>query len=613
VCELQKRQDALWLGTLQPELEGHGIRVRRLSDCSAAERRRLHRSFERDLGRHITVRGEAAAAGAGSPMVAIGVAATIRRPGRGHARLVEVGLRPEWPRFFSVGAGAGRLFVPLDDLVASLLPAVVGRAIVAQSPFRITRDAGVVLPPDLRDEPASDGVVRLEIAAGTPDRLVSELCAHHGIGRGSVYTTTAPLGLAGLAQLVALDRPELKERPWRPVTRPPLRGTGGAELLAEIGRRDILVHHPYDSFDTSVDAFVAAATEPGVTALKATVYRTGKPSTTLASLIGAATAGRRAVCMVELRARFDERRNLEWSRTLAAAGVEVIHGPPGTKVHAKVAMIERSEAGGTRGYVHIGTGNYHASNASAYEDLSLFTSDPAIVADVADVFDVLAGAPPPPRFRTLVVGPWFLRPRILREIDLVAAAARRGERARIRVKVNALVDPEVTDALYTASCAGADIDIVARGACVLRPQVPGLSERITVRSVLGRFLEHSRILSFEAGGRATTWIGSADLMPRNLDRRIEVLVPLTAAGHRAEVAAILDALLADTRLSWDLRPDGTWQRSLPPRGRAPVSAQELLMAAAAARAARRESSGAPLRARWRRSPRGTGVSPSPAG
>jgi polyphosphate kinase len=442
---------------------------------------------------------------------------------------------------------------------------------------------------------------------------VSELCARLGIGRKSVYATGAPLGLAGLAELVALDRPELKERPWRPVTRPPLRGTGGAALLAEIGRRDILVHHPYDSFGSSVDAFVAAATEPGVTALRATVYRTGKPSTTLASLIGAAAAGRRAVCLVELRARFDERRNLEWSRTLADAGVEVIHGPPGTKVHAKLAMIERSEGAGTRGYVHIGTGNYHSSNASTYEDLSLFTSDPAIVADVADVFRVLAGAPPPRQFRTLVVGPWFLRARILHEIDMVAAAARAGERARIRVKVNALVDPEVTDALYTASCAGADIEIITRGACILRPGVPGLSERITVRSVLGRFLEHSRILSFEAGERTTTLIGSADLMPRNLDRRIEVLVPLQDARLRDEVGTILDALLADTRLAWDLQPDGRWQRTLPPRGRLAVSAQEALMAVTAGRAEAAGSAGAVLRARRRRPRPGTAVSPSPAG
>jgi polyphosphate kinase len=355
-----------------------------------------------------------------------------------------------------------------------------------------------------------------------------------------------------------------------------------AELLARIGRRDLLVHHPYDAFSTSVQAFVRAARDPRCAALKATVYRTDDPSPSLDSLVEAADEGKQAQALVELKARFDERRNVDWARTLERAGVQVVFGEPDLKVHAKLTLLVRRERDRVRGYVHVGTGNYHASNASSYEDLSLFTADDAIAADVADLFNTVAGLGTPRPFRKLVVSPWFLRDRLMLEIDRVARAAEAGRRARIRIKLNSLADRQIVDALYGASRAGARIEIVVRGICTLRPGIQGLSETIAVRSVLGRFLEHSRIYVFETDDDVSAWIGSADLLPRNLDRRVEVLVPVEDARLRAQIQHVLDLLLAETRSAWELHADGLWRR-VEAAGR-PFSAQETLMSEASRRA-----------------------------
>jgi polyphosphate kinase len=306
----------------------------------------------------------------------------------------------------------------------------------------------------------------------------------------------------------------------------------------------------------------------------------------LASLTRTAAEGKQAVAFVELRARFDEQRNLAWVSRLLDAGVKVVYGLPSHKVHAKLALLVRRERGGARRYVHIGTGNYHASNAASYEDLSLFTADQAIAADVADLFNALTSQTRPSQFRKLLVGPWFLRDGLLAEIDGVIEAVAAGQPGRIRVKVNSLVDPQVVDALYAASQAGVTVEVVTRGICSLRPGEAGFSDRIRVRSVLGRFLEHSRIFVFESGDRTSAWIGSADLMPRNLNDRVEVLAPVEDAELQAELAAILDALLDDTRFAWDLSGDGVWRRSRPAAGIRPVSAQELLMTRVSTQAAR---------------------------
>jgi polyphosphate kinase len=595
IMALQAAQDALWQSDLRPALAGAGIRVSRLEDCLPRELRLVKKRFEREVLPLLTP----IAVGPAAPFLqvqSLGLNVGVVAGEEEENRFVSISIPQDVPRFLAVGSRGVR--VAVEDALVPFLPALVGAAEVqSYTVFRVTRDADLSLASDADDllEALETGlrrrsfgdVVRLELGTATPPPIRETLVRELAIDRDQVYESTAPLGLAALAELADEQRPDLKREPWRPVTPRPFAGRGSTTLLAQIRKRDLLAHHPYDAYDKSVERFVSASRDAKVAALKATVYRTGNPSRTVASLVDAAGSGKHAVCLVELRARFDERRNIEWSRALERAGVRVVYGTPDLKVHAKLCLLVRRERGALRRYVHIGSGNYHASHASAYEDLSLFTADEEIAADVSDVFNAVTGLASPTVFRKLLVAPWFLRDGLLHEIDRVAQAARAGEAARIRIKVNALVDPEIVEALYTASGAGAAVEAVTRGICVLRPGVHGLSERITVRSVLGPFLEHSRILSFQAGDRLSIWIGSADLMPRNLDRRIEVLAPVEDARLRARVAGVLDALLADTRFAWQLAADGSWNRVPAPPGEQPVSAQELLMREALARAKKR--------------------------
>jgi len=589
VHELEAAQAALWLHELRPALAREKIRVLSVDECKPRERSTLERRFRDEIEPLLTP----IAVGSAAPFPFVASLALNMAVLLDDERFVRLNVPSGLPRLVSVGRGG---FVFLEDAIAEFLPRVVGgMAIDARAVFRVTRNADFYVSPDADDlleaveaqllQRRFAQVVRVEVDEDASPDLVDLLARELGVARWQVYPKTGPLGLGALAELCELDRPELKESSWRPVTRRPFANRNPTALLQQIRRRDILVHHPYDSFDASVGAFAAAARDPKVGALKATVYRTDSTSATLTSLVGAAEDEKQAVCLVELKARFDERRNIEWSRALERAGVDVVFGEPDLKVHAKLALIVRRERGALRRYAHIGTGNYHASNASTYEDLGLFTADDEITADVADVFNAVTGRTTPTSFRKLLVGPWFLRPRIMEEIARVAAAARAGEPASIRLKMNSLVDPDVIDALYSASAAGVKIDIVARGVCVLRPQVPGLSENIRVRSVLGRFLEHSRIFWFQTGDDVHVWIGSADLMPRNLDRRVEVLAPIEDLRLRAEIALILDALLADDRFAWELDGDGEWRRV--ESGGSSVSGQAVLMQRATKRAKKR--------------------------
>jgi len=600
IVELQSAQDTLWLEDLQPALAAEGILVGGVEECRPRELRALAKRFDREIQPLLTP----IAVGVAAPFpyvtsLALNIGLLVRDMKTGEQRFIRVNVPDDLPRFVPVGERG--VHVPLEEVIMHFLPALVGGVeILSDTTFRVTRDADLWLTPDADDlveavETQLDqrrfgDVVRVEVAGGASQELVDTIARELRIEADRVYATDAPLGLSALMELTAIDRPDLKDKPWLAATRRPFVNRSAADLLARIRRRDILVHHPYDSFDTSVEAFVAAARDSKVAALKGTVYRTGDLSATLTSLVETAEEGKQAVCLVELKARFDERRNIEWSRALERAGVDVVYGVPDLKVHAKLTLLVRRERNGVRRYVHIGTGNYHASHATSYEDLGLFTADEDIAADVAEVFNAVTGITRPAVFRKLLVGPWFLRDGILNEIDRVVRASRAGEVGRIRIKVNSLVDPEVIDALYAASSAGVTVEIIARGICMLRPGVSGLSERITVRSVLGRFLEHSRILSFQTNDRTTTWIGSADLMPRNLDRRVEVLVPVEDSRLRSDLAEVLDALLADTRFSWDLDAEGNWHRT-EPKGRAkPVSAQEVLMTRATKRAKKRSGS-----------------------
>ncbi len=333
-------------------------------------------------------------------------------------------------------------------------------------------------------------------------------------------------------------------------------------IFDEIRRGDVVVHQPYESFRGSFEVFVqAAAKDPAVIAMKTAVYRTSDDSALVGALIDCAEEGKQSVCLVELKARFDERRNIEWSRELEKAGVHVVYGFPDLKIHSKMTLIVRREGNLLRRYAHIGTGNYHSATARLYEDVGIFTADEEIAADVADLFNFITGFGRPQRFRKLLVAPFTLRSGLVDEIRAVGAAAAAGELARIRLKVNHLVDPGIVEELYAASRAGARIDVLARTTCALRPGVEGMSENISVRSIVGKFLEHSRIYAFEAGERTATYIGSPDLMQRNLDHRIEVLVPVENARVRQEVHAILDSALADDVDAWLLGADGSWTRA----------------------------------------------------
>jgi polyphosphate kinase len=393
-----------------------------------------------------------------------------------------------------------------------------------------------------------------------------------------LYPVAGTFDLEDVAELTRLDRPDLKEDPWVPLARPPLASLEGAEQFAAIRAGDMLVHHPYDSFAASFESFVnTSAVDPLVIGLKSTVYRTSDDTPLVPALIEAAYNGKQSVCLVEIKARGDERRNIEWSRALEQAGVHVVHGFPGLKIHAKATLVVRREAGGLRRYVHLGTGNYNNETARGYEDFGLFTADEDIASDVADLFNYLTGFGRPARFRKLLVAPFTLRQRLIEEIRTVADAARAGRKARIRIKVNGLTHVEVIDELYAASVAGARIDLVVRGVCSLRPGLPGLSETIRVRSVLGRFLEHSRVFLFDAADHSATYMGSADLMPRNLDHRVEVVTPIEDVGLQAELTGMFETLLADTTSAWELRPDGTWERVRPKKEERPRSAQAVMM------------------------------------
>ena len=431
--------------------------------------------------------------------------------------------------------------------------------------FRVTRDADFEVSDDaddlleavetqLRRRRFGD-VVRVEVSSSASSEMVARLQSGLEADETQIYRVDSPLDLSELLELVELDRPELKPIAWIPVIPARLASaqTDLPQIFDEIRRGDVMVHQPYGSFRASFEVFAQAAVrDPNVIAMKTAVYRTSDDSVLVGSLIQCAEEGKQSVCLVELKARFDELRNIEWSRALEQAGVHVAYGFPDMKIHAKMTLIVRREGELLRRYAHIGTGNYHAATARLYEDLGIFTADEEITADVADLFNYITGFARPQKFRKLLVAPFTLRSGLVDEIRAVAAAAADGKHARIRLKLNHLVDPKIVEELYDASRAGAQVDIIARSTCALRPGVDGLSENIHVRSIVGRFLEHSRIYSFEADERVATYIGSPDLMQRNLDHRIEVLVPVENARVRAEIHAILDSALADDTNAWIL-------------------------------------------------------------
>jgi len=575
--ELVERHSDLFLRQVKPALTAAGVVLADWHTLDASDRSSLGEVFDRGIFPILTP----LAIGQGHPFPAIAdlslnLVVRVVDPLTGEERIAQVKVPPVLPRLIPLADG--RRLVPVEQVVAAHLESIFpGMAIEEHQVFRVSRNIDLSV-----DEYETDDLlaavelelhrrrfgqaVRLEVSSGISTDLLDKLTAEVDVREDSVYLVDGPLDLSGLMALTELDRPDLSAEPWMPVVAPPF--AGGVDLFSVLADRDVLVHHPYESFSGSVEAFVAAAAQdPDVLAIKQTLYRTGPGSPIVASLISASRAGKQVTAVVELQARFDERTNIAWARVLEEAGVQVIYGLATLKTHAKICLVVRSEGAEVRRYCHIGTGNYNADTARAYEDLGLFTSDPSIGADVGELFNLLSGSGDPPTFRKLMVSPLTTRSGLVEEIE---TEGRAGPDGRIVIKANGLTDPGMIDALYRASQAGVSVDLVIRGRCCLRPGVPGLSDGIRVRSIVGRYLEHSRVFCF--GGRAgrpvRVALGSADLMERNLDRRVEVVVPITDTALQRRVAGLLDWALLDQATSWELGPDGGWVRTapdLPPR------------------------------------------------
>ena len=589
VLELYAVQAELWRDELCPALAEERIVVSSVEDLEPDERAELDDRFEREIFPVLTP----LAVGPGQPFpyisaLSISLGLFVADPETGEERFARVKVPEGLPRFFPLGR-RGR-FVPLERLLSHYLPELFpGMEILERSLFRVTRDGDLEVADEADDlleavefqlRRARFGeVTRLEVSGSMSQAMLEQLQPGLRVADELVYPLEGMLDLADLGELYKLDRPDLKNDPWLPQARPPWNSIeSAAEQFSAIRTGDLLVHHPYDSFASSFESYVdRAAADPQVIAIKSTVYRTSDDTPLVPALIDASERGKQTVCLVEIKARGDERRNIEWSRSLEQAGVHIVYGFPGLKIHAKTTLVVRREAGGLRRYVHLGTGNYNAVTARSYEDFGLFTADEDIAADVADLFNHLTGFGRPGEFRKLLVAPFTLRERLVEEIRLVATAAEAGKKARIRIKVNGLTHPQVIDELYAASAAGARIDLLVRGVCSLRPGVPELSENIRVRSVIGRFLEHSRLFSFDAADRSVWFMGSADLMPRNLDHRVEVVTPIEDPAIQAELASTFEALWRDTATSFELGASGAWGRVEPKKDERPRSGQQTLM------------------------------------
>ncbi len=589
VLEVYGSQSELWRDELCPALAEERIVISSVEELEPEELAELDDRFEREIFPVLTP----LAVGPGQPFpyisaLSISLGLFVADPETGEERFARVKVPEGLPRFFPVGR-RGR-FVPLEQVLSHYLPELFpGMEILERSLFRVTRDGDLEVADEADDlleavelqllRARFGEVTRLEVSASMSQAMLEQLQQGLRVRDELVYPLDGMLDLVDLGQLYRLDRPDLKNDPWVPVARPPWNVVESAgEQFAAIRAGDLLIHHPYDSFAASFESYVdRAAADPEVIAIKSTVYRTSDDTPLVPALIDASERGKQTVCLVEIKARGDERRNIEWSRSLEQAGVHIVYGFPGLKIHAKTTLVVRREAGGLRRYVHLGTGNYNAVTARAYEDFGLFTADEEIAADVADLFNHLTGFGRPGDFRKLLVAPFTLRERLVEEIRLVAAAAEAGKKARIRIKVNGLTHPQVIDELYAASAAGAKIELLVRGVCSLRPGLSELSEHIRVRSVIGRFLEHSRLFAFDAADRSVWFMGSADLMPRNLDHRVEVVTPIEDVAIQAELSSTFEALWRDTATSFELDTRGVWRRVEPKKDERPRSGQQTLM------------------------------------
>jgi polyphosphate kinase len=558
---------------LQPELRERGIEVLRWEQLPAEEQLQLHTFFQDRVYPVLTP----LAVDPAHPFpyisgLSLNLAVVARDPATGEESFARVKVPESLPRLLPLRTDGQ--FLLLEDLIRAHLPQLfTGMQLLTASVFRVTRNEDLELEEEDADNllvalerelsrRRSGVAVRLEVEEAVSDRVLELLARELDVDEHAIYRLPPPLDLADLSTIADLDRPELRYPPFVPATPAALRADEDTSLFSALRATDVLVHHPYDSFATTVQRFIGqAAHDPDVLAIKQTLYRTSGDSPVVDSLIDAAKAGKQVLVIVEIKARFDEEANIRWARQLERAGCHVVYGLVGLKTHCKLSLVVRREKGGSlRRYAHVGTGNYNPRTAAVYEDLGLLTADPDVCADIADLFNHLSGHTRHHNYRRLLVAPDTARDGILDRIRLEVAAATAGRPSGIFMKLNSLVDEQMIDALYTASRAGVPIKLAIRSRCTIRPGVPGLSETITVRSIVGRFLEHSRIQRFHAGGADEIWIGSADLMGRNLDRRVEALVDVRDEAARVYLTDLIDLLTSEQVEAWYLQPDGGWVR-----------------------------------------------------
>jgi len=597
VADLMEQQRKCLYDVLLPELAEHGIEIAGMSDLDETDLQRINAFFESQVFPVLTP----LAVDPGHPFpyisnLSLSIAVQVHDPATDTTRLARIKVPKSLPRW--VPFGTENHFVPLEQVIGAHLDSLFpGMEIRGYSTFRVTRYSDL----ELADADEDDDllamieeqvfqrrfaeVVRVEVDRNIPrelrDLILAEVLQDQPpemptLTESDLVETGPLLDLSDLMWLATMNIPELRDPPFIPATPPELRDQSRS-IFDAIRESDILLHHPFDSFSGSVEHFLTvAARDPDVLAIKMTLYRTSGDTEIVRALTEAAQGGKQVAVMIELQARFDEVNNIAWARTLEGFGVHVAYGLPGLKTHTKTALVVRKEADGIRRYAHIGSGNYNSQTARVYTDLGLFTSNPSIGADLTDLFNSLTGFSRQNAFRNLLVAPRNMRQRFTEMVDREAENARAGKPARIIAKMNSLVDADIIRHLYDASQAGVDIDLIVRGICCLRPGIPGVSDRIKVISIVGRFLEHSRIYYFSNAGDEELYFGSADWMPRNFDRRVEVVAPIEDRRLHPRVCSLLETCLADNRQAWDLHPNGTYVQRKP--GTNPVvSAHELLL------------------------------------
>ena len=591
--ELQTRHAQMFKDVINPKLDAAGIDILHWSELSIEEKEQLNQFYEQQIFPVLTP----LAVDPAHPFpyisgLSLNLAVVLRNPKNDSEHFARVKVPPLLPRFVRVPQAEKNRFVPIEDIIGENLGVLFpGMEIVQHHTFRVTRNEDLEV-----DEEETDNLlnqlekellrrrfgppVRLEVGEDIDAQVLSILQRELNIEQADVYHLPEPLDLSELTEIAFMRMPELHFESHPITTNRYLKSADDepADIFASLRERDVLLHHPYESFATSVQAFLEqAANDPQVLAIKQTLYRTSGDSPIIDALIQAAESGKQVLAVVEIKARFDEQNNITWAKKLESAGVHVVYGLVGLKTHCKLSLVIRQESGGLRRYCHVGTGNYNPKTARFYEDLGLLTADDTVGEDLTKLFNKLSGFSTTSEYESIITSPVGIREGLTSKIQREAAFARSGETGRIRLKMNSLVDEQIIDDLYQASQAGVEIEILVRGMCALIPGVKGLSETIRVRSILGRYLEHSRIFAFDNNGDPEVYIGSADMMHRNLDRRVEAIVRLSQADHINELHQVMDLAMSDEISAWDLNSDSQWIRTTSGPGGELADYQDMLM------------------------------------